>query len=96
MTDDRADTPLSLAADTKFLLGEINAVVRTLPARMDRFEQNVNQNLAGLNMRIYALEQAQARRSGGISAITAVATVVASFIASVSSGLVAFILSRGH
>ena len=64
MTDDRADTPLSLAADTKFLLGEINEVVRTLPARMDRFEQNVNQNLAGLNMRIYALEQAQARRSG--------------------------------
>ena len=89
----------------RFVLGEINAVVRSLPARMDRFEaatsagladirREFSQNVNGINNRVMILEQSAARHSGVSASLMTVVTIVATFVSSVISGLVAFFLGK--
>lgn len=100
---DQQGTPL--ADNDRFVLGEINAVVKSLPSRMDRFETQTSgalseiraefrQNMSGVHQRILALEQNSAHKSGATSATFTIVTVVASFIASLFSGFISFLLSK--
>ena len=99
------DAVPSVLETDRFILGEINAVVKSLPSRMDRFEttttsaladirREFSQNMGGLNNRVMLLEQNMARHSGVTGAVMTVVTIVATFIASMISGLIAFFL--GH
>ena len=99
--------PTTLADNDRFVLGEINAVVKSLPSRMDRFEtqtssqltdirREFSQNVAGLNSRVQMLEQNSAHRSGVTGTLTMGITLAAAFIASLLSGLFPYFLGRGH
>jgi|HubBroStandDraft_4_1064222.scaffolds.fasta_scaffold1064785_1 hypothetical protein len=93
------DNRMALGRDATFMLGEINATVRTLPSRMDRFESQTSTAIAdmrrdmqvtmgGFNSRIAALEQDRARHSGVTGTLLTVITIAAAAIGSVFSGLV--------
>lgn len=89
---DEAQFPL--ANDAKFMLGEINSTVKSLPVRLDRLEQTMTTNLNGLNARVMALEEANARRAGALSVIATQASVIASLIASLCSGVVIYVFGK--
>ncbi len=82
-----SEKDIPLTEDVRFLLGEISSVVKTLPARMDRFEAQVQADFQGLHMRLLALEQANAKRSGAFSAAFYAVAVVSGFVGSLLSGL---------
>jgi hypothetical protein len=79
------DTPLT--EDLRFLLGQINAVVTTLPARMDRFEIQVSTSLIDLNTRLRMVEQAVAQK-------TWIVGLIAGAAGSLASGTVTYFLTR--
>ena len=89
----------------RFVLGEINAVVKSLPARMDRFEaatssgladirREFSQNVNGINNRVMILEQGAARHSGISTSLMTFVTIVATLVSSLISGLIAFFLGK--
>jgi hypothetical protein len=97
--------PTALADNDRFVLGEINAVVKSLPSRMDRFETQTSgalseiraefrSNMQGLQSRVATLEQGAARHSGVSAAVFTGITAIAAFIATLFSGFLAFILGK--
>jgi hypothetical protein len=86
------DTPLT--EDLRFLLGQINAVVTTLPARMDRFEIQVSTSLIDLNTRLRMVEQAVAQKTAVSSTLTWIVGLIAGAAGSLASGTVTYFLTK--
>jgi hypothetical protein len=80
--------------DERYLLGKIAAVVEALPARMDKFEHEMNANMHGFHSRLASIEQTQAGITAARAAHQRFTTVVAAFIGSVCSGAGVWFLGR--
>jgi hypothetical protein len=86
------DFPLS--DDAKFMLGEISAIVKTLPSRMDKFEQKMDNAVISLDNRVAHLEELNANRSGSVNTVQRIGTYVWAFISATVSGFLVWFLGR--
>lgn len=99
---DKHDTPDTHGiANQNFVLGEINAVVKSLPSRMDKFEaqttaafadlrRDFQANMTGLNSRLTEVEKQQAQDRG----VRATFLWLVGLFATGCSGLIGYLFFR--